>query len=323
VWSSAAKPDGIPDTIVWRFGGSDAAQIAAVERGKADVAFGFPESLFERIATRFASQLHTNPLQGTNFVFLNTHVPPFDDVRVRRALNYALDRNAIVDAFGGPEQAQPTCQVLPPNLPGYTPYCPYTANPTPGGTWSAPDLPRARRLIEASGTQGMTVSLWWTKGFPGYAAPRPIESLLRSLGYRVRLRTIDDAIPYLKRTGDTRNRVQAGAHGWFTDYQSAFGFLTVLSCRSVVPRSTAGNNINLAGFCDRRIERDITRALNLQTSDLSAANELWARIDRAITDRAPWLFLVNPKATMFVSERVGNFQHNPQWGVLLDQLWVR
>jgi peptide/nickel transport system substrate-binding protein len=169
----------------------------------------------------------------------------------------------------------------------------------------------------------MNVTLWWTKAFPGYAAPEPIESLLRSLGYRVRLRTIDDGVSYFEHIGDTRNRVQAGAAGWFTDYQSAFGFLTAVSCRSVVPRTNAGNNINLAGFCDRRIERDVARALNLQTSDLSAANELWARIDRAITDRAPWLFLVNPKATMFVSERVGNFQHNPQWGVLLDQLWVR
>jgi peptide/nickel transport system substrate-binding protein len=134
---------------------------------------------------------------------------------------------------------------------------------------------------------------------------------------------IDDGTAYYLKTSDTRNRVQAGANGWFTDYQSAFGFITVLSCRSFVPRSGAGANVNLAGFCDRRIERDINRALDLQTSDLPAANQLWAKIDRALTDRAPWLFLVNPKTQVFVSERVGNFQHNPQWGVLLDQLWVR
>jgi peptide/nickel transport system substrate-binding protein len=250
-------------------------------------------------------------------------VPPFDDVRVRRALNYALDRNAVVQAYGGPEQAQLTCQVLPPNLPGYRPYCPYTANPTTGGTWSAPDLTRAKRLIDASGTRGMTVSLWGSKAFPGAEAPPSVVSLLRGLGYRVRLRSIDGANEYYFKTSDTRNRVQAAANGWFIDYQSAFGFITVLSCGSFVPRSGEGANVNLAGFCDRRIERDITQALNLQTSDPPAANELWARIDRAITDRAPWLFLVNPKTTVFVSERVGNFQHNPQWGVLLDQLWVR
>jgi peptide/nickel transport system substrate-binding protein len=181
-WSEAAKREGIPDAIVWRFGVSQAAQVAAVERGEADVALdGVPASLFERIATRFASQLHVNPERATLFVFLNMRVPPFDDVRVRRALNYALDRNAIVRAFGGPEQAQPTCQVLPPNLQGYRPYCPYSANPTPGGTWSAPDLPRAMRLIGASGTRGMRVSLWWTKAFPGFAAPSPIASLLRNL----------------------------------------------------------------------------------------------------------------------------------------------
>ena len=57
--------------------------------------------------------------------------------------------------------------------------------------------------------------------------------------------------------------------------------------------------------------------------DPAAAGALWAEIDRAIVDQAPYLWLVNPIAVDFVSERVGNYQCSPQWGVLLNQLWVR
>jgi hypothetical protein len=65
------------------------------------------------------------------------------------------------------------------------------------------------------------------------------------------------------------------------------------------------------------------RALDLQASDPDAAASLWARIDHDLTDHAPWLCMVNPRVLDIVSERVGGYQYNPQWGVLIDQLWVR
>ncbi|MCQ7029875.1 ABC transporter substrate-binding protein, partial [Escherichia coli] len=83
--------------------------------------------------------------------------PPFDDLGVRRALNYAVDRRAVADLTGGPDLADPTCQILPPGFPNYAPTCRYTLDPDPGGAWTAPDLARARRLIAQSGTAGMEV----------------------------------------------------------------------------------------------------------------------------------------------------------------------
>jgi ABC-type transport system substrate-binding protein len=66
----------------------------------------------------------------------------------------------------------------------------------------------------------------------------------------------------------------------------------------------------------------IDRASLMQLEDPVAAGKLWSEIDRAIVDQAPYVWLVNPTAVEFVSERVGNYQQSPQWGMLLNQLWV-
>ena len=67
----------------------------------------------------------------------------------------------------------------------------------------------------------------------------------------------------------------------------------------------------------------IDRAIQMQLEDPAAAGALWAEIDRAIVDQAPYLWLVNPTAMEFVSERVGNYQRSLSGAMLLNQLWVR
>jgi hypothetical protein len=68
------------------------------------------------------------------------------------------------------------------------PYCPYTAEPNSSGQWHAPDHARARELIAASGTKGMRIDVWGTMdGFVPQGVPRYFTSLLRKLGYQVKL----------------------------------------------------------------------------------------------------------------------------------------
>ena len=132
-WSKAAQPDGYPDEIVFRIGGTPDEAVKEVLRGKADV-FSTSQSetppsegQLTALKTQHASQVHTNPQPATVALFLNTRLAPFDRLDVRRALNYAADREAAVAAFGGSEVARATCQILPPHFPGYRPYCPYRA----------------------------------------------------------------------------------------------------------------------------------------------------------------------------------------------------
>jgi peptide/nickel transport system substrate-binding protein len=101
--------------------------------------------------------------------------------------------------------------------------------------------------------------------------------------------------------------------GWIIDYPAPYTFFEQLRCGAADP----------SRFCDHAIDRQMDEALALQTTDPAAADELWAGIDRALTDQAPWVGYATPTRVHFLSDRVGNFQHHPVWGVLLDQLWVR
>jgi len=234
------------------------------------------------------------------YTTLNTRLEPFDDVRVRRALSYALSREAVVKTAGGPLYASASCQVLPANFPGYRPYCPHSR-----------DLAEARRLVAASGTRGTPVVVWTRRSYRQFYAH--VVTALRKLGYPARMKVVEDLAYFdtLRKAGP--DKVQASYAGWVTDYPSAGNFITSL-LDYLKP---------VASFSDRAVMRQIRRAQKLQQSDQTAANELWGRIDRMITDRAPVVPMYNLRGVTLVSERVGNFQYHPLWYTLLDQLWVR
>jgi peptide/nickel transport system substrate-binding protein len=189
-WSSAARPEGVVDEIVVRLSNGPDTRMKTVLAGRADFFSGFPPDRLNEARTRYAGQLHVTPHAEVLFVTLNTHRPPFNNVHARRAVAYAFDRGRFVQEQGGPDVAAPTCQMLPPNFPGYQAYCPYTLAPNRGGSWTAPDLKRARRLVTRSGTLGAHVDVIGLS--PGHGAftsfTDELEETLRKLGYRVSVR---------------------------------------------------------------------------------------------------------------------------------------
>jgi peptide/nickel transport system substrate-binding protein len=158
-WSHEAKPDGYPDRLVYRLVATSAAELGPVERGSADYALDeVPPDRRAEAQTRFASRLYVNPNPTVDALVLNTRVAPFNDVRVRRAINYAVDRAEITPPLG--QGTRLTCQTLPPYIPGYQRYCPYTLDPNLAGIWHAPDLAKAERLIALSHTLGTPITIY-------------------------------------------------------------------------------------------------------------------------------------------------------------------
>ena len=320
-WSADAQPDGFPDVItVTERGFAQKPRIRAVLRGHGDIslAYGLPLSKKEldQLAARYPSRIRFNTAFHTDWFFLNTRVTPFDNLQVRRAVNHAFDSEAYVELLG--REHAPTCQILPPNSPGYRRMCPYAI----GGV---DRLGRARKLVAGTGLAGTEVTVWAPE--PGAIRARYVASVLDLLDLRadVRIMPVDSRkgiVAYFHKVTDSRNNVQIGYAGWIANYPSAAGFIPPnLSCDAFIPASTL--NGNLSQFCDPAIDAKMTRATALQAQDPPAATLLWQEVERDLLAQAPLLPTDNRRSVNFLSKRVGNYQYNPQWGPLLSQLWVK
>jgi ABC-type transport system substrate-binding protein/DNA-binding SARP family transcriptional activator len=320
-----ARPAGFADRIEielhdWH---DTERRVADVQRGAADVVVlaGPFDSHIKRerlaqISAGSPGRVHSAPAATTEWMFLNVRRRPFDSIRVRRALNYATDRARMVDIRGGPEFASPTCQIVPRGFPAYQPYCPYTANPTSAGGWTAPDVARARHLIAQSGRAGERVVVWASD--PYREIGRYFTALLRKLGFRASLRVLSENA-YFPTVGDPRTRPQIGIFGWSADYLSPSTFISQPFTCAELSQSASGAP-NRSRLCDPRLERQVDRALAAQGAQATAT---WAAADRRVVDLAAVVPQTNRRAAVFVSKRVGNFQNHLQWFTLLDQLWVR
>jgi peptide/nickel transport system substrate-binding protein len=174
--------------------------------------------------------------------------------------------------------------------------------------------------VRESGTKGAHVTFWSAAPPPIAAASARYERrLFTQLGYRISLKRLTGFNEYYGALGKSPlAQPQAGVNGWFADYPAASNFFSIVSC------STAGDHaVNASRFCSRTFDAQLKHASVLQTHDQDAASKLWAEVDRHATDLAAVVPTHTPRNVDLVSTRVGNYQHNPLFGVLLDQLWVR
>ncbi|MDQ2750875.1 MAG: ABC transporter substrate-binding protein, partial [Actinomycetota bacterium] len=309
VWSAAARPDGFPDEIAYRIVTDQDTATRTLLAGQADVVTASHETaLLRQFIAQHPLRVHVDAEQATVFMFLNVRQPPFTDVRVRRAINYAVDR-AHIAALAGAAFARPTCQLVPPSVSGYRPYCPYTIDADTTGQWKAPDLGKAESLIEASGTRGEAVIVW---AFPDYVTEaKYVVALLTRLGYKATLHYVPDDATYFADLARTPT-AQAGMFGWF-GAALAIDALSEIGCDF---------DPNPTHFCDHGIDGRLRRLADEEPANPAATADLAATLDREITDYAPWVPLFNPTYVDLTSPRVGNYQ--VQAGqALFDQLWVR
>jgi peptide/nickel transport system substrate-binding protein len=319
-WSKDAQPAGYPDQITQSFGLTVEAQITAIQNGQADWTLEQPPAdRLNELGTKYANQTHVNTLTAFWYAPMNVNLAPFNNLKARQAVNFAIDRNALVKIFGGPNLAVPSCQVLPPGFPGHVDYCPYTKNP--GAQWSAPDLAKAKQLVKQSGTAGQQVAVLSSDDEVNKAVGVYLQSVLNQIGYKASVKPISGNI-FFTYVQNTKNKVQINVQQWYQDYPAASDFLNILfGCDSFHPGSDS--SINIAGFCDKKIDKQMKHALKTALTNETAANKEWTKIDKAVTDAAPMATLFTPKHIDFVSKRVGNFTFSKQFYWLVSQSWVQ
>jgi peptide/nickel transport system substrate-binding protein len=321
-WSAAAQPDGFVDAITWTFGQEPETSVERLTSGELDwMTDPPPPDDLDRLRATNPDQVVLAPQYFTVFVGFDVAKPPMDDERLRQAVNFAIDREHIVDLLGGPTRQRPTCQILPPNFQGYEPYCPYTLG-AGGGVWSAPDVLRARELVDEAGAVGREVTVWAMDdpGVPGSIdVMRYVTAIMNDLGLDAELevkgfqRYVETI--YLHQRAGSPGAPDVYLGGWITDYPRAADFLdSSFRC---------GAGANASGHCDERLDRRLEEVQRLQATDPARANQTWTEIEHDLVDQALWAPLSNPVFASAISDRVGNEQIHPIWSVLLSRLWVQ
>lgn len=318
-WSFAAQPDGYPDAIRWLKVADDREAVDAVNTGRADVARLVSDqqtgpALADGLKVRYPVRVKSELRPQTDYEVLNASIPPFNNLKARQAVSYALNRRKLVQLYGGPSVVAATCQMLPPKFPSYSWYCPYTTG-SADGRYHGPDLKKALDLVKASGTKGMPVTIYGVEGGLGPIIDAYFGQVLRQLGYQVTLHEMPDADSTYEFLFDPRSHIQAQLQSWSADFPLASNFYdAILACDS---------ENNPGEYCDRQLDHRAARATALEATDPGTALRAWTQIDQTVTDQAPIVPTVNRFETTFVSARVGDFQSNQVVGPLLSQLWVK
>jgi peptide/nickel transport system substrate-binding protein len=324
VWSKVAQPNGYPNEIIEKYGLQVSDEVTEVENGEADEVFDGDQIPSDQLTTlnspTYASQVHVNTLTADWYMALNTTRPPFNNLKARQAINYAANRTAYVKIAGGPSLAVPACQILPPNFPSYVAYCPYTTGSET--VWSGPNVAKAKALVKASGTMGDKVVVNSTNDQVGTELAEQMVSDLDSIGYKAstQLLSATNQYPFVQNSANS-SKWNVAWSAWYQDYPAPSDFLNVLlGCGTIHKNSDASPNI--AEFCDPAIEKLINEAEAAGSSDPAKASQLWTEIDHMDTNEAPWVDLYNPKQIDFLAKNVHGYEWNPQWYILIDQLWL-
>lgn len=324
-WSAEAQPPAYPDAIEYKFGIPDEAAVTAVENGQYDfMADTIPMDRLGELGSRYTAQTHVMPHAAMFFLPMNVNIAPFNTLKARQAVNYALNRKAMVIFYGGPGIARPLCSMLPSSLPGATDFCYYTkaASPTqPAPIWHAPDLEKARQLVRESGTAGQKVTLITANTSVDMAMGGWIRDMLQNIGYQATVRPLSSSLA-LTYVQNSANHVQISLREWSADYPSPSNFLDdLLGCENFHPNSDS--SVNMPGFCNQQIQTLMDRAKTDITLTPPQTQDLWRQANQLVMEQSPIAPLIEKDTVLLTSPRLGNFFYTSVNQLFFSQVWLR
>jgi peptide/nickel transport system substrate-binding protein len=324
-WNHDAQPAGYPDQIQYKFGLTASAQVTAIQNDQANWMYDpIPSDRLNEIGTKYKDQVYVQPLTAMWYFPMNNNIAPFNNVKARQAVNYAIDRGALVKIFGGSQLASPVCSFLPPNFPGHVDYCGYTKGATPDApakAWAEPDLELAKKLVEESGTKGQKVGIVVSDDDVNKQVGEYLQSVLNQIGYVATVKPISGNIQFTY-IQNTNNKVQISLSQWYQDYPAASDFLYILlSCGSFTPGSDS--SINMAGYCNKALDEKMKKAIALGVTDAKAANIMWGEIDQEVMKDAPVAVAFTPKQVDFISKSTKNYHFSKQYKMFVSQIQVK
>jgi peptide/nickel transport system substrate-binding protein len=279
-------PRGHVDKIEAKVVSNQSTQVNEVEQGKTDWMWDpVPADRVAEVKGKYeGSQYRIEPSIGVDFVWMNMTQPPFDDLKVRQAVNYGVDPRQLERIYAGEITA--THQIIPPGVPGYEQYDLYPF-----------DMAKARQLLKEANPSDLDIT-FWTEGLNAEAGEY-FESALDEIGFDAKLKVVNSETYFTVIGNEKTPNLDLGFAGYAADYPHPNAFFEpLLAGSSILP----ANNTNLSRIDEPDLNEKIER---LATEQLGPKQEEeYAALDREYMELAPWAPYGTPAASVFVSEGV-------------------
>ncbi|MGF6230574.1 ABC-type transport system substrate-binding protein [Inquilinus ginsengisoli] len=288
---------GLPhlDKIVFEVGQEPVVALLRLQRGEVDIAGdGIPPAKFLEVTQDPAykdliiqgNQLHTG------YITMNVKAKPFDDVRVRQAVNMAINKDRIIRIING--RAKPANQPLPPSMPGY-------AADYKGYTY---DVEGAKKLMADAGQgAGFTTDLYVANTDPQPRIAQAIQQDLAQIGIKAEIKALAQA-NVIAAGGDEKQStmIWSGGMAWIADFPDPSNFYgPILGCGGAVP-----GGWNWSWYCNADLDKRAAEADAIADPAKAAEREAkWRDIFLDVMKDAPWAPVFNEQRYTIRSERMG------------------
>jgi peptide/nickel transport system substrate-binding protein len=246
-----------------------------------------PPDRYQELSDKYeGTQLLVSPQIDVYYFWMNVKQPPFDDLRVRQAVNYALDPAALERIYGG--MMKGVQQILPAAMPGHKTIHPYPY-----------DLKKARELIAAADPPEREVTVFTDDYAPNKQAGEYYESVLREIGLKPSLKVVPAANYTTIIGNESTPDLDTGWAAWYMDYPHPNDyFAPQLSGESILPTLSS----NYSRFDDPAITKKIAQ---LGTEPLGPEQEAaYAKLDQETMAQAPWAPFGTAEMITFVSSGI-------------------
>ncbi|RAZ84692.1 ABC transporter substrate-binding protein [Mesorhizobium hawassense] len=284
------------DSFTVEVGQEPLVALLRLQKGEVDIAGdGIPPAKYLEMkkSPEFEGMIVDRQQLETSYVTLNTQVKPFDNAKVRQAVNMAINKDRIVRIING--RATPASQVLPPLMPGYDQnYKGYAYDPE-----------KAKALLTEAGLKdGFATQIYTSNTDPQPRITQAIQQDLAAIGVKAEIKAV--ANPNVIAAGGTQGQapmVWSGGLGWIADFPDPSDFYgPILGCGSAV-----AGGWNWSWYCNKDIDaRGQTADAMPVPAKAEERNKAWAQIftDIQIND-APWIPVFNERRVVAKSKRMG------------------
>jgi peptide/nickel transport system substrate-binding protein/oligopeptide transport system substrate-binding protein len=287
-----------------------------LQKGEVDIAGdGIPPAKFLEIKNSAdgPKMIVDGEQLNTGYVTLNTKIKPFDNVKVRQALNMAINKERITRILNG--RATPANQPLPPLMPGYD----------KGFKGYAYDVAKAKELLaEAGFPNGFETVLYSTNTDPQPRIAQAIQQDLAAVGVKAEVRALAQA--NVIAAGGTEGEapmIWSGGMAWIADFPDASNFYgPILGCAGAVP-----GGWNWSWYCNKDLDaRAIAADSMSDPAKVAERTAAWGKIFTDIMTDAPWIPVINERRVVAKSLRMGgadNIYIDPTRVINYDAIFVK